>query len=76
MQTLDGGRIGIAAQSLGIAEGALERGHQATPRSRVQFGKPISKFQNTQFTASLICRLGCEAARLLTYAGRHEEGRR
>ena len=49
MQTLDGGRIGIAAQSLGIAEGALEEA-KAYTKGRVQFGKPISKFQNTQFT--------------------------
>ena len=47
MQTLDGGRIGIAAQSLGIAEGALEEA-KAYTKGRVQFGKPISKFQNTQ----------------------------
>ena len=49
MQTLDGGRIGIAAQALGIAEGALEEA-MAYTKGRVQFGKPISKFQNTQFT--------------------------
>ncbi|WP_295582889.1 acyl-CoA dehydrogenase family protein, partial [uncultured Oscillibacter sp.] len=49
MQTLDGGRIGIAAQGLGIAEGALAEAKEYT-KGRVQFGKPISKFQNTQFT--------------------------
>ena len=49
MQTLDGGRIGIAAQALGIAEGAMEEA-MAYTKGRVQFGKPISKFQNTQFT--------------------------
>ena len=65
MQTLDGGRIGIAAQGLGIAEGALEEAKNYT-KGRVQFGKPISKFQNTQFTLADM-ELGCEAGRLLTY---------
>ena len=65
MQTLDGGRIGIAAQSLGIAEGALQEAVEYT-KGRVQFGKPISKFQNTQFTLADM-ELGCEAGRLLTY---------
>ena len=65
MQTLDGGRIGIAAQSLGIAEGALAEAKEYT-KGRVQFGKPISKFQNTQFTFADM-ELGCEAGRLLTY---------
>ena len=65
MQTLDGGRIGIAAQALGIAEGALEEA-KAYTKGRVQFGKPISKFQNTQFTfADMAMR--SEAGRLLTY---------
>ena len=65
MQTLDGGRIGIAAQSLGIAEGAMEEAINYT-KGRVQFGKPISKFQNTQFTfADMAMR--SEAGRLLTY---------
>ena len=47
-QTLDGGRIGIAAQALGIAEGALEE-TIAYVKERKQFGRPIAKFQNTQF---------------------------
>ena len=65
MQTLDTGRIGIAAQALGIAEGAMEEAIAYT-KGRVQFGKPISKFQNTQFTfADMAMRI--EAARLLTY---------
>ena len=65
MQTLDTGRIGIAAQALGIAEGAMEEAIAST-KGRVQFGKPISKFQNTQFTfADMAMRI--EAARLLTY---------
>ena len=65
MKTLDGGRIGIAAQALGIAEGAMEEA-MAYTKGRVQFGKPISKFQNTQFTfADMAMR--SEAGRLLTY---------
>lgn len=48
MGTLDGGRIGIAAQALGIAEGAFERVVEYV-KKRIQFGKPISAFQNTQF---------------------------
>ena len=65
MQTLDTGRIGIAAQALGIAEGAMAEAIEYT-KGRVQFGKPISKFQNTQFTfADMAMR--SEAGRLLTY---------
>ena len=48
MQTLDGGRIGIAAQALGIAEGAMEESINFA-KTREQFGRPIAKFQNTQF---------------------------
>ena len=65
MQTLDVGRIGIAAQALGIAEGAMKEAVEYT-KTRVQFGKPISKFQNTQFTFADMA-LRCESARLLTY---------
>ena len=65
MKTLDTGRIGIAAQALGIAEGAMDEAINYT-KSRVQFGKPISKFQNTQFTFADMC-LRIEASRLLTY---------
>ena len=76
MATLDGGRIGIAAQSLGIAEGALAEAINYT-KGRVQFGKPISKFQNTQFTFADMA-LRCESARLLTYqaASLKQEGKR
>ncbi|MCR4710982.1 MAG: acyl-CoA dehydrogenase [Clostridia bacterium] len=65
MQTLDGGRIGIAAQALGIAEGAMAAAKEFT-KTRVQFGKPINKFQNTQF-AFADMHLGIEAGRLLMY---------
>ena len=76
MQTLDVGRIGIAAQALGIAEGAMKEAVEYT-KTRVQFGKPISKFQNTQFTFADMA-LRCESARLLTYqaASLKQEGKR
>lgn len=48
MKTLDGGRIGIAAQALGIAQGAMDETVKYT-KERKQFGKAIAKFQNTQF---------------------------
>ncbi len=65
MQTLDGGRIGIAAQALGLAAGALERTIEYV-KERKQFGKPIAKFQNTQFQlADMATRV--EAARNLVY---------
>ncbi len=61
LKTLDGGRIGISAQALGIAEGALNETINYT-RERKQFGKPISAFQNTQFKlADLATKI--EAAR-------------
>ena len=65
MHTLDGGRIGIAAQALGIAEGALERTIAYT-KERKQFGKSISGFQNTQFQlADMATKV--EAAKALVY---------
>lgn len=65
MQTLDGGRIGIAAQALGIAEGALERTVEYV-KQRKQFGRPIAKFQNTQFRiADMATKI--EAAKLLVF---------
>ena len=63
MKTLDGGRIGIASQALGIAQGAMDETVKYT-KERKQFGKPISAFQNTQFQlADLQTKI--EAARLL-----------
>jgi len=65
MSTLDGGRIGIAAQALGIAQSALDHS-VAYSKEREQFGRPIGKFQAIQFKlADMAMRL--EAARLLTY---------
>ena len=65
MHTLDGGRIGIAAQALGIAEGALER-TIAYVKERKQFGRSIAQFQNTQFQlADMATKV--KAAQLLVY---------
>ena len=65
MSTLDGGRIGIAAQALGISAAAYEAARQYSLQ-REQFGRPIAKFQAIQWKiADMATRL--EAARLLTY---------
>jgi butyryl-CoA dehydrogenase len=65
METLNGGRIGIAAQALGIAEGAFERA-LAYSKERVQFGKPISDQQAIQFKlADMHARI--ESSRWLVY---------
>ncbi len=65
MMTLDGGRIGIAAQALGIAQAAIDECVKYTSE-RIQFGKRISQFQNTQFQlADMQART--DAARLLVY---------
>ena len=65
MQTLDGGRIGIAAQALGIGEGAINEAIKYTSE-RVQFKKRISSFQNTQFQlADMHTRM--QAAQFLVY---------
>ena len=65
MMLLDGGRIGVAAQALGIAQGAID---QAIPylKARKQFGKPLSAFQNTQFELADM-QTKVDAARLLIY---------
>lgn len=65
MGTLDGGRIGIAAQALGIAEGAFDKA-VAYVKERKQFGRPIAKFQNTQFTLAQM-KTEIESARYLVY---------
>lgn len=66
MKTLDGGRIGIAAQALGIAEGAIEE-TLAYTGERMQFGKRISQFQNTQFELASM-HAHTQAAKYLVYA--------
>lgn len=76
MMTLDGGRIGIAAQALGIAQGSLDAAVQYA-KERVQFGKPIASFQAIQFMlADMETRI--DAARWLTYhaAWKRDRGER
>ena len=66
MKTLDGGRIGIASQALGIGEGAIDEAIKYT-KERVQFKKRLSQFQNTQFQiADMHTRM--QAAQYLVYA--------
>ena len=65
MTTLDGGRIGIAAQAVGIAQGALDHAIKYA-KQRVQFGKPIATQQGISFMlANMATKV--EAARLMTY---------
>ncbi|GAB1457902.1 acyl-CoA dehydrogenase [Spirochaetota bacterium] len=65
MKTLDGGRIGIAAQALGLAQGAIDE-TVVYVKERKQFGKTIAQFQNTQFQLADM-QAKTEAARLLVY---------
>ena len=65
MKTLDGGRIGIAAQALGLAEGALDA-TVAYTKTRKQFGRTISAFQNTQFQLADMATQ-CAAAHALVF---------
>ncbi len=59
MKTLDGGRIGVASQALGIAQGAMDETIKYT-KERKQFRRSISAFQNTQFTlADLQTKIDC-----------------
>ena len=71
MMTLDGGRIGIASQALGIAQGALDETVKYT-KERKQFGKAIAKFQNTQFQMADL-KTKIEAARLLVRSAAFRE---
>jgi butyryl-CoA dehydrogenase len=71
MSTLDGGRNGIAAQAVGIAQGAMEEA-AAYANSREQFGQPIGNFQAISFMlADMATKV--EAARLLTYQAAYLE---
>ena len=65
MASIDAGRIGIAAQALRIAQGAID---ETVPyvQQREQFGKPLSQFQNTQFELAEM-QTKVDAARLLVY---------
>ena len=71
MKTLDGGRIGIAAQALGIAQGAMDETIKYT-KERKQFGRPISAFQNTQFQMADM-ETKVQAARLLVRAAAYKK---
>ena len=76
LATLDGGRIGIASQALGIARAAMEDA-VAYAKERRQFGRPIAEFQATQWKiADMATRI--QAGRLLTYraAWIRDQGRR
>ncbi len=71
MTTLDGGRNGIAAQALGIAQGALDAA-VGYAKTREQFGRPIADFQAVSFMiAEMATKI--EAARLLTYQAAYLE---
>ena len=72
MKTLDGGRIGIASQALGLAEGAIEETIKYT-QERVQFGRRISQFQNTQFQLADM-HAKTQAAKWPGVLRGHEEG--
>ena len=65
IETLNEGRIGIGAQMVGLAQGALEYGINYT-KERQQFGKPIASFQGVQFQIAQIAT-ELEAARLMVY---------
>jgi alkylation response protein AidB-like acyl-CoA dehydrogenase len=65
VETLNSGRINIAAQAVGIAQGAFDLALEYSKKRR-QFKKPISEFQSVQFMLSDMA-IGIEAARLLTY---------
>ncbi|MFL6417769.1 MAG: acyl-CoA dehydrogenase [Bryobacteraceae bacterium] len=65
IETLNEGRIGIAAQMIGLATGALEHALQYS-KQRKQFGKPISEFQGVQFELAEMATLA-EAGRLMVY---------
>ena len=65
MMTLDGGRIGIGAQALGIAQGAIDATVEYVTQ-RKQFGRRLSQFQNTQFELAAM-QTELDAARLLIY---------
>ena len=73
MGALDCGRIGIAAQAVGIAQGALNEAIQYG-KERKQFGKTINSFQNTQFKMAEL-QTKIDAARLMTWRAAAAEDR-
>jgi len=65
MKTLDGGRLGVAAQSIGVAQGCLDEAIKFA-KERKQFGRPIAKFQSIAFMiADMAAKLA--AAKELVY---------
>jgi len=71
LQTLDGGRIGVSAMGVGLAQGALDEALRYA-RERIAFGQPISKYQTIQAKlADMSTEI--EAARLLTYKAAREK---
>lgn len=73
MTTLDGGRIGVAAQAVGLAQGALEAAIKYA-KQRIQFGKPIASNQAISFKlADMATKV--EAARFLTYRAAYNKSR-
>ncbi|MBP2033196.1 butyryl-CoA dehydrogenase [Clostridium algifaecis] len=74
MMTLDGGRIGIAAQALGLAEGALEYAIDYM-KERKQFGKPLAAFQGLQWYIAEM-KVQVDAAKYIVYkaAWKKQEG--
>ena len=74
MATLDGDRIGVGAQAVGIAQGAIDEAVKFT-KERIQFGRRISQFQNTQFTLADM-QTRTDAARMLVWraAAAEQEG--
>ncbi len=71
MKTLDGGRIGIASQALGIAQGAMDETVKYT-KERKQFGRSLAQFQNTQFQLADL-QTKVEAARLLVRSAAYKK---
>ncbi len=73
LSLLDGGRIGVAAQGVGIAQASFEEAYKYA-HEREQFNQPIANFQTIQFKlADMAMRI--EAARLLTYSGAWKKDR-
>ncbi|WP_312563223.1 acyl-CoA dehydrogenase [Anaerospora sp.] len=73
MTTLDGGRIGVAAQAVGLAQGALEAAIKYA-KQRIQFGKPIASNQAISFKlADMATKV--DAARFLTYRAAYNKSR-
>lgn len=74
MKTLDSGRIIVAAQGLGIAQGAMDETVKYV-RERIQFGKPLSKFQGIQFMlADMETKINCARALVYDVAQKKDAG--